>query len=158
MERRAFQDAMGAIGFQHCWGCGQANEHGLRLRSMWSEEDSDEAVCVWQPEPYHVAAPGVVSGGILATLIDCHSAATAVADAARREDVALGAPNTPIYVTATLEVAYLKPTPSAGPLTLRARVTEAAPRRTTVACSAYSPAGDECARGTVILARLAKGW
>lgn len=158
MERRAFQDDLGAIGFQHCWGCGQANEHGLRLQSMWSEEEAGEAICVWQPQPYHVAAPGVVSGSILATLIDCHSAATATADAARREGVALGTPETPIYVTAKLEVAYLRPSPSAGPLTLRARVTEAGPNRTTVACAVYSAAGEECARGTTVAARLASGW
>jgi len=158
MERRPFQEDLGMIGFQHCWGCGTANEHGLRLKSRWAEDADDEAVCVWQPQPYHVAAPGIVSGGILATLIDCHSAATAVADAYRRAGRAIGEGEPQAYVTAKLEVSYLKPTPNAGPLTLRARVTDVTPKKTTVTCSVYSAAGEECARGTVVAARVPLAW
>lgn len=150
-----FQEQLAALGFQHCWGCGVANEHGLRLKSAWADE-SDEAICVWQPQPYHIAAPGIVSGGIIATLIDCHSAATACADAYRQAGRPIAPDGEPLlYLTASLSVSYLRPTPAGGPLTLRARVTDRGERRTTVACSLYSPTGVECARGEVVCARVA---
>ncbi|MGZ3601729.1 MAG: PaaI family thioesterase, partial [Ktedonobacterales bacterium] len=97
MEQRAFQEDLAAIGFEHCWGCGAANEHGLRTKSYWSPDDEQEAICVWQPQPYHVAAPGIVNGGIFATLIDCHSAATAVASAYRAEGRPISAENPHVY-------------------------------------------------------------
>lgn len=154
MEQRAFQDDLGAIGFQHCWGCGSANEHGLRIKSYW---DGDEAVCTWQPAPYHIASPGIVSGGILATLIDCHCAATAVAAAYRAEERPISAERPLLYVTASLQVTYLRPTPSAGPLVLRAHVTHTTERKTTLACSVYA-GGEECARGEVVAARVPASW
>jgi len=157
MSVPAFQDQLATLGFQHCWGCGVANEHGLRLRSAWDGK-GDEALCVWQPQPYHIAAPGIVSGGIIATLIDCHSAATACADAYRRAGRAIAPGGEPLlYLTASLAVSYLRPTPSDGPLTLRARVSDRGDRRTTVACSLYSPQGVECARGEVVCARVSSG-
>jgi len=154
MDHRAFQDDLAATGFEHCWGCGVANEHGLRLRSFW---EGDEAVCHWQPQPYHIAAPGAVSGGILATLIDCHCAATAVATAYRAEGRTIGTGEPIRYVTASLEVTYLRPTPL-GPLTLRARPGEVAGRKMTVSCSVYAATGEECARGTVVAARVPATW
>lgn len=157
MEQRAFQEALAAIGFEHCWGCGVANEHGLRIKSYWSPDDELEAICVWQPQPYHVAAPGIVNGGIIATLIDCHSAATAVAAAYRAEGRPISAENPHVYVTAQLDVTYLKATPGASPLTLRARVVKTGERRIHVSCSLYS-ASEECARGEVVLARAGSRW
>lgn len=154
-EQRSFQEQFAALGIEHCWGCGVANEHGLRLKSYWDAVgDGDGAICVWQPQPYHIAVPGVVNGGILATLIDCHSAATACADAYR----AAGRPIAPggealLYLTARLDVSYLRPTPADGPLTLRARVVERGERRTTVECSVVGTSGVESARGTVVCAR-----
>jgi acyl-coenzyme A thioesterase PaaI-like protein len=158
MEQLAFQDDFARIGFQHCWGCGVGNEHGLHVRSFWSPDDPDEAICRWQPQPYHVAAPGIVSGGILATLLDCHSAATAVAAAYRAAGRSIGDGEPLAYVTAKLEVTYLRPTPSAGPLTLRAHVTATSERKTTVACSVYALSGEECARGVVVAARVPSTW
>ncbi len=158
MEQRAFQEDLATIGFEHCWGCGVANEHGLHIRSYWSPDDEQEAICVWQPQPYHVAAPGIVSGGIIATLIDCHSAATAVSSAYRAEGRPISAENPHVYVTAQLDVTYLRATPSAGPLTLRARVVEAGGRRSHVTCSLYAASGEECARGDIILARAGLRW
>ncbi|MFI5273316.1 MAG: PaaI family thioesterase [Ktedonobacterales bacterium] len=151
MDARSLQEQLATLGFQHCWGCGVANEHGLRLQSYW---EGDGALAVWQPQPYHIAAPGIVSGGIIATLLDCHGAATACADAYR----ASGRQITPegerlVYLTASLEISYLRPTPSDGPLTLRAHVTERGPRRTTVACTLASAAGVETARGVVVCGR-----
>jgi acyl-coenzyme A thioesterase PaaI-like protein len=155
-ERQSFQEQLAALGFEHCWGCGVANEHGLRLKSYWDGGDSDcgETVCTWQPQPYHIAAPGIVSGGILATLIDCHSAATACADAYRAAGRTIQPGGEPlVYLTAQLDVRYLRPTPADGPLTLRARVVERGERRTTVECSVFGASGVESARGTVVCAR-----
>ena len=158
-EQRSFQEQLAALGFEHCWGCGVANEHGLRLKSYWYGEgesggESGEAVCTWQPQPYHIAAPGIVSGGILATLIDCHSAATACADAYRTAGRAIQSGGEPlVYLTAQLDVRYLRPTPADGPLTLRASVVERGERRTTVECSVIGASGVESARGTVVCAR-----
>lgn len=160
-EQQSFQEQLAELGFEHCWGCGVANEHGLRLKSYWdgqrageSEGENGEAICVWQPQPYHIAAPGIVNGGILATLIDCHSAATACADAYKHAGRAIQPGGEPlVYLTAQLDVRYLRPTPANGPLTLRARVVERGERRTTVECSVVGVSGVESARGTVVCAR-----
>lgn len=159
-KQQSFQEQFAALGIEHCWGCGVANKHGLRLKSYWDaagsngEDSTAQAICVWQPQPYHIAVPGVVNGGILATLIDCHSAATACADAYR----AAGRPIAPggeplLYLTARLDVSYLRPTPADGPLKLRARVVERGERRTTVECAVISASGVESARGIVVCAR-----
>lgn len=158
MREQSFQQSLADVGFQHCWGCGVANEHGLHITSYWSDEGSgDEAVCEWQPQPYHVASPGILSGGIIASLIDCHSAATACAAAYRAEGRPITADDPRLYVTAALSVSYLRPTPSARPVQLRAHVTKATERKVTVACSLY--AGEtECARGEVVCARVQPAW
>lgn len=157
MREQSFQQSLAAIGFQHCWGCGVANEHGLHVTSYWSKDGSDEAICEWQPQLYHVASPGILSGGIIATLIDCHCAATACAAAYRAEGRPITADDPRLYVTASLTVTYLRPTPSTAPVLLRAHVTNATGRKITVVCSLYS--GDtECARGEVVCARVEPAW
>ncbi len=157
MGEQSFQHALAAVGFQHCWGCGVANEHGLRVTSHWAEDGGDEAVCDWQPQPYHVASPGILSGGIIATLIDCHSAATACAAAYRAEGRPITASDPRLYVTASLNVTYLRPTPSTRPVRLRAHITSATQRTITVACSLAS-CDSECARGVVVCARVPPAW
>ena len=135
----------------HCWGCGILNDHGLRIKSRW---EGDEAVCHWQPDDRYSAGPkDILNGGIIATLLDCHSLGAALADAYRREGREIGSEPRIRYVTASLKVEYLRPTPLSRPVTLRARVAERAERRTTVACSLYS-GEDECARAEVVGARV----
>ena len=74
MERTAFQDQSFDC---DCWGCGRRNDYGLGIKSYWS---GNEAVCAWQPKTFHIAGPrNVLNGGIIATIIDCHSICTAVA-------------------------------------------------------------------------------
>lgn len=150
MEPRAFQDELAEVGFQHCWGCGSQNEHGLQIKSFW---DGDEGVCTWQPQPYHQAWPGIVNGGILATLIDCHSACTALAAACRAEQRAINTLPVIPYVTASLRVSYLRPTPIAGPLLLRATVQERTERKMVLTC-VLSVEGEACVRGDVVMVRL----
>lgn len=152
MSEPAFQDQ---IPDNHCYGCGPHNTHGLRIKSYW---DGDEAVSTFTPQPFHMAGPvNILNGGIIGTVIDCHCICTAFADAYRREDRAFGSAPQLWYATASMKVDYLKPTPIAGPLTLRAKVVEAGPKKTRISCSLY--AGDqECARGEVLAIRVAHGW
>jgi len=146
----AFQDLFKR---NHCWGCGTLNDHGLRIKSRW---EGDEAVCNWQPDERHSAGPkDILNGGIIATLLDCHSLGTALADAYRMDGREIGTEPRMRYVTASLKVEYLRPTPLSRPVTLKARVTERGERRTTVVCSLYS-GEDECARSEVVGARVRK--
>lgn len=100
-----------------CFGCGPANEKGLRIRSF---ERGDELVAEWRASPHHLAFEGVVNGGICGALLDCHSNWTA----ARHLMKARGAAELPSTVTADFHVTLKRPTPIAATLQLRARVVE----------------------------------
>jgi acyl-coenzyme A thioesterase PaaI-like protein len=113
----------------HCFGCGPANPKGLRVCSF---EDGEGLSAEWRPEPHHEAFDGAVSGGILATLLDCHSNWTAAVYLME----ARGRDTPPCTVTAELHVRLLRVTPSTGPLRLRARVVEAQADRATVEATA----------------------
>ncbi len=140
---KALQDQMpaGWIGAQ-CFGCGRENEHGLRIKSYW---EGDEVVCNWQPQPYHTAGANILCGGIIATIMDCHSLWTALAAAYRNEGREVGSGQPIFYITRSIKIDLLHPTPVESPVTLRARVQEMGERSATVACSLYSQ-GTECAR------------
>jgi acyl-coenzyme A thioesterase PaaI-like protein len=99
----------------------------------------------------------VLNGGIIATIIDCHCVCTAIADAYRREGRAIGAEPPIWYATASLRIDYLRPTPIAGPISLRARILEAGPRKTRLDCVLLA-GGEECARGEVLAVRVAEAW
>ncbi len=103
-----------------CFGCGRSNPDGLQIKSYW---EGDDCVCVWQPEKKHQGWPDITCGGIIATLIDCHCMASAMATAIRNENRPLGSEPEYRFATGTLNIKYLKPTPIASPLTLRAKVT-----------------------------------
>jgi len=109
----------------HCFGCGPANPQGLRIRSF---EDGDGLVAEWTPQPHHEAFGGVVSGGILGTLLDCHSNWTAAVHLMKKA----GADRLPCTVTAEFHVRLPRVTPSTSPLRLRARVVESSVDRATV--------------------------
>lgn len=113
-----------------CFGCGPANANGLRIRSFPDPASDGDVVAAWQPAPHHEAMPGVMSGGIIGTLMDCHSNWTAAYHLMQRR----GADRPPSTVTAEYHVRMLKPTPTAGAVTLRARVVEATDDRATVEC------------------------
>jgi acyl-coenzyme A thioesterase PaaI-like protein len=108
-----------------CFGCGPSNAKGLRIRSF---EEGDELVARWRPEPHHEAFEGVLNGGIIGTLLDCHMNWCAAMHLMR----AAAADGPPCTVTAEFSVKLLRPTPSDGELTLRARVVESAGDRATV--------------------------
>lgn len=108
-----------------CFGCGPANEKGLRIRSFAS---GDEVVCDWTPEPHHLAFEGIVNGGILGALLDCHSNWTAAVHLMQKR----GETELPATVTADFHVTLKRPTPIEGPLHLRARVVESQDDRAVV--------------------------
>ena len=108
-----------------CFGCGPANERGLHIRSF---VEGDEVVAEWQPEAYQEAYPGMLNGGIVGTLLDCHSNWTAAWHLMRRT----GAASPPCTVTAEYSVKLLRPTPTDGALTIKARVVESSEDRATV--------------------------
>lgn len=101
-----------------CFGCGPANEKGLRIRSVPSGGDGDELVCTWRPEAHHEAFPGMLNGGIVGSLLDCHSNWTAAHHLMRARG--LDAP--PCTVTADFHVTLRRPTPTNGDVTLKAHV------------------------------------
>jgi acyl-coenzyme A thioesterase PaaI-like protein len=111
-----------------CFGCGPANEKGLRIKSFVSGE---EVVCDWRPEPHHEAWAGVVNGGIIGALFDCHSNWTATWHLMNKS----GASSPPSTVTADFHVTLKRPTPSGGPVRLRARVVESSEDRAVVEAS-----------------------
>ena len=100
-----------------CFGCGPANGKGLRIRSFAS---GDEVVCEWMPEPHHEAFPGMLNGGIIGTLLDCHSNWTAAHHLMRQA----GEERPPCTVTADFHVKLRKPTPVDRTLHLRGEVVE----------------------------------
>ena len=149
MTRKAFQDYY-PDDLSHCYGCGRLNEHGLQIKSYW---DGDEAVCRFQPKPYHMAIPGYVYGGLIASLIDCHATGTAAAAAYRAEGRAMDTAPPRRFLTASLRVDYLRPTPLAGPLELRARVRELKGRKVVVGVDLMAE-GQVCARGEVVAVQM----
>jgi acyl-coenzyme A thioesterase PaaI-like protein len=108
-----------------CFGCGPANEKGLRIRSF---AQGDELVATWRAEKHHEAFDGMLSGGICGTLLDCHSNWAATMHLMRLA----GADAPPCTVTADYAVKLLRPCPTDVPIQLRARVVEASGDRATV--------------------------
>lgn len=109
-----------------CFGCGPANELGLRIGSH--EGDGDELVATWQPAASHEAFDGVLNGGIVGALLDCHANWTAAMHLMRIR----GAERPPSCVTADYAVTLLRPTPTDAPVRLRARVVDVDGDRVTV--------------------------
>lgn len=149
MAEKAFQDYY-PDEWSYCYGCGRLNEHGHQIKSYW---EGDESVCLFQPRPYHTAVPGYVYGGLIASLIDCHSTGTAAAAAYRHYDLALDSQPAFRFLTAALHVDYLRPTPIDTVLEVRARVKEIKGRKVVVE-STLSAKGEICARGEVVAVQL----
>jgi acyl-coenzyme A thioesterase PaaI-like protein len=129
-----------------CFGCGPSNPKGLRIRSFVAPS-GDEVVCDWTPEPHHEAFPGVLNGGIIGALLDCHSNWTAAWHLMKRS----GAETPPCTVTADFHVVLKRPTPTDGPVHLSARVVESTDDRATIE-AILTAAGKTCAtcRGTFV--------
>lgn len=144
MTQRAFQDYYSEQ-FSHCYGCGRLNDRGLQIKSFW---DGDETVSTFHPRPYHTAIPGYVYGGLIASLIDCHSTGTAAAAAYRAAGREMDTKPILRFLTASLHVDYLRPTPIDKPIEIRGWVEEIKGRKVVVK-SSLSVDGEICARGEV---------
>lgn len=108
-----------------CFGCGPSNSQGLRIRSF---PEGSEVVARWRPQEHHQAFPGVLSGGIVGTLLDCHCNWTAAHHLMGKG----GASSPPCTVTADYAIGLKRPTPMDVELTLRARVVESTADRAVI--------------------------
>lgn len=149
MTKKAFQDYY-PDQLAHCYGCGKLNEQGLQIKSYW---DGDETVCTYTPRPYHTAIPGYVYGGLIASLIDCHATGTAAATSYRAENREMDSDPPFRFLTASLKVDYLRPTPIDCALELRALVKEIKGRKVIVAVT-LSAKGEVCAIGEVVTVQM----
>lgn len=148
MSELAFQD-QGAV--RHCHGCGSENERGLQLKSFW---EGDEAIATWRAQLHHCGGtPENLNGGIIASLIDCHSLNLAIAHAYRAERRVIGSAPRIGYVTANINVTYFKPTPIRDAIELRARITKLEGRKAWVSCT-LSAGGEVRATGEVLGVRV----
>jgi len=148
MTEKAFQDYY-PDHLSHCYGCGRLNAHGLQIKSYW---DGEETVCKFEPRAYHIAIPGYVYGGLIASIMDCHGTGTAAAAAYRAEGREMDTEPPLRFLTASLHVDYLRPTPLGVPLEVRAQVKEIKGRKVVVAARLYAN-GQVCARGEVVAVR-----
>ena len=149
MELKAVQDYY-PDELSHCFGCGRLNEQGHQIKSFWQ---GDETIAHFTPKPYHIAIPGFVYGGLIASLIDCHGTGTAALASyknAGREPDSLPAFR---FVTASLQVDYLKPTPLGIELELRGKVIEIKGRKV-ISEITVSANGEVTARGKVIAVQM----
>ena len=135
-----------------CHGCGRLNPDGLHIQTFWDSE-KEEGVCHFTPKPEHTAFPGYVYGGLLASLIDCNCTGTAIAATYHAEGREPGTEPKVTYVTGTLTVTFLRPTPLDGELVIRTRMIELHPKKALMVSSLY--AGDEeCVRGEAVCVRV----
>jgi acyl-coenzyme A thioesterase PaaI-like protein len=137
-----------------CYGCGSNNPHGHQIKTHW---EGEESVTRFTPEPYHTAVPGYAYGGLIASLIDCHSTGTAAAAMYRAEGREMDTLPPFRFVTGSLHVDYLKPTPIEGALELRGRVKEIRGRKVIVETTVFAQ-GVATARGEVVAVQMPEGF
>ena len=135
-DEKSLQQTYAPVGV--CFGCGVSNEKGLRIRSFAASDA--EAVAEWRAEKHHEAFPGMLSGGITGTLLDCHSNWAAAFHLMKKYNK--DAPD--CTVTAEYSVKLLRPIPTDGAITLRARVVESSERKAIVE-SELEAGGEICA-------------
>ena len=150
---KAFQDYYPEH-LAHCYGCGRLNDHGYRIRTFW---DGDESVTRFTPRPFHTAVAGIVYGGLLASLIDCHSTGSAAAAMYRDEQREMDTLPPLRFVTGSLQVSYLRPTPLGPELVIRGRVHEIKGRKVVIRSSVLVD-GETCASGEVVAVQMPEGF
>lgn len=132
--------------FSWCYGCGRLNDSGLHFRTGWR---GDETVTYYKPDETHTAVPGFVYGGLLASLIDCHGTASASLAKHRKnghEPEDSIAP--PRFVTAGLQVDFLKPVPEGAALQAIGKPLEVHPKKWETQIEVYAE-GVRCVKGKV---------
>lgn len=133
--------------FAWCFGCGRLNKDGYHFRTGW---DGEQTVTYYHPEEKHIAIPGFVYGGLIASLIDCHGTGSCALALHRKNGHEPGdGAEVPRFVTASLQVNYRKPTPQHVELKAVGTVEEIHPKKFKVDVQVF--AGDElCATGEVV--------
>ena len=134
----------------HCYGCGRLNRAGHQLKTRW---DGDETVSRFTPRPEHIAIPGYVYGGLIASLIDCHGTGSAAAAAYREAGREPGSEPPFRFVTASLNVRYLRPTPMGVELEIRGTIDEIKGRKVVVSAT-VTAGGETCATGEVVAVQM----
>jgi len=153
MTTKAFQDYY-PENVSHCYGCGRLNERGLRIRTHW---EGEESVTRFRPRPEHTAIPGYVYGGLLASLLDCHGTGTAAAAMYQKDGRPMDSLPAYRFVTASLHVDYLAPTPLDGELEIRGRVKEIKGRRVVVEAT-VSANGRITVHGEVVAVQMPESF
>ncbi len=146
---QAFQDFY-PENVAHCYGCGRLNEHGHQIKTVW---DGEETVTRFQPKPEHTAIPGFVYGGLIASLIDCHGTGTAAAAMYRAENRPMDSMPPFRFVTGSLLVSFLKPTPLGPELEIRGKVKEIKGRKVVVEATVFAE-GIATARGEIVALQM----
>lgn len=149
MKTLAFQDYY-PDDVAHCYGCGKLNEEGHQIKTYW---DGDETITRYTPKEYHTAIPGYVYGGLLASLIDCHGTGSAAAAMYKHEGREMDTDPPLRFVTAQLNVTYLKPTPLGPEIVLKGKIREVKGKKVIVDVELF--AEDElCVKGEVIAVKM----
>lgn len=149
----AFQDHY-PENVSHCYGCGSHNAHGHRIKTVW---DGEETVTRFRPEPFHTSVPGFAYGGLIASLIDCHSTGTAAAAMYRQAGRDMDSLPPFRFVTGSLHVDFLKLTPIDGELVIRGRIKEIKGRKVVVESTVQ--AGEVItARGEVVAIQMPESF
>ncbi len=147
---KAFQDYY-PDDYSHCYGCGCENKHGHKIKSYW---DGDESVCRFTPDDkYSGGMKDILYGGLIASLIDCHGAATAAAGKAKELGITMEKGKMPRFVTASLKVDYIAPTPLGVELEIRGSVKEIKNRKLTVSVN-LTCENKICAKGELIMIQI----
>ena len=144
----AFQDHY-PENVSHCYGCGSLNHHGHQIKTHW---DGDETVTRFTPEPFHTSVPGFTYGGLIASLIDCQSTGTAAAAMYRQEGREMDTLPPFRFVTGSLHVDFLKPTPLVE-LEIRGTVKEIKGRKVVVITTVFAN-GVATARGELVAVQM----
>lgn len=133
--------------FSWCYGCGRMNEHGHHFRTGW---DGDKTISIYNPKKEHMALPGFVYGGVIGSFVDCHGTGSAALYLHRKNGYEPGdGAEPPRFVTASLHVDFMKPTPQGTALKAIGTVHEIHPKKYRVETEVY--AGETlCAKGEVI--------
>lgn len=153
MQNKAVQDYY-PDDVAHCYGCGRLNKHGHQIKSFW---DGDETVAHFTPKEYHTAIPGFVYGGLIASLIDCHGTGTAALAAYRAENREPDTLPAFRFVTASLQVDYLKPTPLGVELELRGKILEIKGRKVITEITVAAN-GEITVRGKVVAVQMPESF
>jgi len=149
-QKPAFQDYY-PDDYSHCFGCGRLNEKGHRIKSFW---DGTESVC--RVKPHHCYSGGmkdILYGGLIASLIDCHGAATAAAAKARELEIELKPGTMPRFVTASLKIDYMLPVPIESEVEIRGKVRSIEGRKVFIEAK-LSARGSLCAKGEGLFVQL----